>query len=88
MILQTFELTGNEPTHQQLLDRVNGGEFDDTLAQRAFLMLTADCGMVRVNKDKTITSNILIDASNVATFADLEDMIKAHEAQYHATSAE
>ena len=65
MILHTLELTGNEPSYEELIQRISVGEFDDVVAVRSFLILTTDAGIVKVNKDKTITPNILIDADEV-----------------------
>lgn len=77
MILNTIELTGNEPTYEQLLQRIDNREFSDILATRSFLILTVDAGLVKVNTDGSITTNIAINTEDVVSKEFLEERLKA-----------
>ena len=65
MIIETLELTGNEKTLAQLTTSVNNDDFKDILDHRAFLYITSDKGIVRVNSDKTID---ILDGTDLSEY--------------------
>lgn len=65
MIIETLELTGNEKTLAQLTTSVNNNDFKDILDHRAFLYITFDKGIVRVNSDKTID---ILDGTDLSAY--------------------
>ena len=60
-----MELTGNEKTLAQLTTSVNNNDFKDILDHRAFLYITSDKGIVRVNSDKTID---ILDGTDLSEY--------------------
>ena len=99
MILYTLELTGKEPTLEELRAQVANGDFDDIVNFRPFMLYTCDAGMVRVNEDRSIETNTCIDETALATkflptgaLDDLETLIEnkvteainAHVQTYHS----
>ncbi len=65
MIIEILELTGNEKTLAQLTTSVNNNDFKDILDHRAFLYITTDKGIVRVNSDKTID---ILDGTDLSAY--------------------
>ena len=61
MIIESFEMHNSVKTYDELVVAVNSGDFDFILDKHSFIYITIDSGAVRVNKDRTITKNVLID---------------------------
>ena len=61
MFLETITLSGTEKTLSQLKTSVNNGDYNYILAKNAFLYMTSDKGLVKVNTDKSIKENVSVD---------------------------
>ena len=93
MIINSFQLSGNEHTLAELTSLVNSGSYDFHIGDTGCIMLTSDCGLVLIKPDKSIVTNIAIsfdDKVNDARLNQIEQTVgeKANSATVNESLAE
>ena len=91
MIINSFQLSGNEPTLADLTKAVNAGDYDFHISSNGCVVLTKDAGLVRIGTDKAITANIAIsfdDTINESEIKRIDGEVKANVKAISAVSAD
>lgn len=93
MIINSFQLSGNEHTLAELTSLVNAGNYDFHIGDTGCIVLTSDCGLVLIKPDKSIVTNIAIsfdDKLNDTRLTQIEQAVseKANSATVNESLSE